>query len=269
MTLFMPTCAEVVDLLTEYEEGALGPFNWLGLKLHLSLCPPCRAFLDSFERTPELLRKLWPEAPVVAAERALGGALAALREGRVPRGPVHHPEDEAWKALEPGGDAFTALLLRVHLGHCEDCRSRHAADEAILPGGATPPGGVTGPGTLDFLRPHLPPEHHWRWTRRGLGGAQVAQLLRNPATGATLNLARMPGGMSMPFHGHGGLELSLVVSGTLQDGPAHLGPGDWLACGPGRQHGPTAGPGAECWSLLRIEGGIRFTGWRRILGAVG
>jgi putative transcriptional regulator len=97
----------------------------------------------------------------------------------------------------------------------------------------------------------------------------VARILVDPATGATLNLAHMPGGRSMPTHRHGGLELSLVLSGTLQDGPARLGPGDWLACGPGQQHGPTAGPGTECWALLRIEGGIRFTGWRRALGAVG
>ena len=263
MTLLMPTCAEVVGLLTEYEEGALGPLGWLGLKLHLSLCPPCRAFLDSFERTPDLLRKLWPEPPAPAAERALGGALAALRQGRIPRGPVHHPENEAWSALEPGGDPFKALLLRVHLGHCDSCRSQHPAGEAI------PATGPSGGDTLGLLRPHLPPENHWRWTRRGLGGAHVAQLLRDPATGATLNLARMPGGMSMPLHGHGGSELSLVLSGTLQDGPAHLGPGDWLTCGAGQQHGPTAGPGAECWALLRIEGGIRFTGWRRVLGAVG
>lgn len=263
MTLFMPTCAEVVGLLTEYEEDALGPLDWFGVKLHLSLCPPCRAFLDSFQRTPELLRKLWPEPPAPAAERALGRALAALRQGRIPRGPVHHPEEDAWRALEPGGDALTALLLRVHLGHCDTCRSTRAAGEAI------PPGGAVGAGTLDFLRPHLPPEAHWHWTRQGLGGAQVARLLRDPLTGATLNLARMPGGMSMPVHSHGGLELSLVLSGTLQDGPAHLGPGDWIACGPGQQHGPTAGPGAECWALLRIEGGIRFTGWRRVLGAVG
>ncbi|WP_243303959.1 cupin domain-containing protein [Geothrix oryzisoli] len=263
MTLLMPTCAEVVGLLTDYEEGALGPLGWLGLKLHLSLCPPCRAFLDSFERTPDLLRKLWPDPPAPAAERALDGALAALRRGAVPRGPVHHPEDGAWAALEPGGDPLTALLLRVHLGHCGACRNQRTTGEAI------PSSGPAGAGALDFLRPHLPPEERWRWTRRGLGGAHVAQLLRDPATGATLNLARMPGGMSMPVHSHGGLEVSLVISGSLQDGPAHLGPGDWLACGPGLQHGPTAGPDAECWTLLRIEGGIRFTGWRRVLGAVG
>ncbi len=55
----------------------------------------------------------------------------------------------------------------------------------------------------------------------------------------------------------------------MQDGPARLGPGDWMACGPGQQHGPTTEPGLDCWALLRIEGGIRFTGWRRVLGTVG
>ncbi|WP_243322808.1 cupin domain-containing protein [Geothrix sp. SG200] len=263
MTLLMPTCAEVVDLLTDYEEGALGPFNWLGVKLHLSLCPPCRAFLDSFERTPALLRRLWPEPPAPSAERALDGALTALRQGRVPRGPVHHPEEGAWQALEPGGDPLTALLLKVHLGHCDSCRSQHPASEAI------PAAGPSGRDALSLLRPHLPAEDGWRWTRLGLGGAQVARLLKDPATGATLNLARMPGGMSMPRHSHGGAELSLVLSGAMQDGPAHLRPGDWLACGAGQQHGPSTEPGLECWALLRIEGGIRFTGWRRVLGTVG
>ncbi|WP_257310166.1 cupin domain-containing protein [Geothrix fuzhouensis] len=263
MTLLMPTCAEVVALLTDYEEGALGPFSWLGVKLHLSLCPPCRTFLDSFERTPGLLRRLWPEPPAPPAERALDSALAALRQGRVPRGPMHHPEEAAWQALEPGGDSLTALLLKVHLGHCDGCRSQHATGEPI------PAAGPSGQDALDLLRPHLPAEDRWRWTRKGLGGARVARLLQDPATGATLNLAHMPGGMSMPLHSHGGSELSMVLSGVMQDGPAHLGPGDWLACGPGQQHGPSTEPGLDCWALLRIEGGIRFTGWRRILGAVG
>lgn len=259
MTLFMPTCAEAVALLTDYEEGALGPFDWLGLKLHLSLCPPCRTFLDSFHRTAPLLRRLWTGTPGPAAERALSGALAALREGRLPRGPQHHPEDDAWRALEPGGDPLTALLLRVHLGHCGACRSTHGPDLAL----------ELGTDPMASLRPLLPPEDQWRWTRRGLRGAQVARLLEDPSTGATLSLARLPGGRTMPDHGHGGPELSLVLTGALQDGPAHLGPGDWIAHGPGHQHGPTAGPGGECWTLIRLEGGVRFTGWRSVLGAVG
>lgn len=259
MTLFMPTCAEVVDLLTDYEEGALGPFHWLGLKLHLSLCPPCRAFLDSFHRTAPILRALWGNPAGPAAERALDGALAALREGRLPQGPQHHPEEEAWRALEPGGDPLTALLLRVHLGHCGTCRGIHGPGQAL----------ASGDHPLAALRPLLPPEDQWAWTRHGLGGAQVARLMKDPATGATLSLARMPGGRTMPVHGHRGPELSLVLSGALQDGPAHLRPGDWIAHGPDHQHGPTADQGSDCWTLVRLEGGVQFRGWRSLLGVVG
>jgi putative transcriptional regulator len=97
----------------------------------------------------------------------------------------------------------------------------------------------------------------------------VARLAKDPATGATLSLARLPGGRTMPLHRHGGPEMSLILCGSLQDGPARLGPGDWIAHGPDHQHGPTAGRGGECWALIRLEGGVRFAGWRSLLGAVG
>lgn len=261
MTLLLPTCAQTVALLTDYEEGGLGPLDWLGLKLHLGLCPPCRAFLETLRRTPSLLQTLCagtdqpPEAP---AERALDGALAALRTGRQPSGPQHHPEEEAWRALEPGGDPLTAILLRVHLGRCRDCRTLRGPDRAI----------AWDPDPLAALRPHVAPEAEWRWTRRGLGGAQVARVLQNPATGASLHLARLHGGGRMPMHGHAGPEVSLVLTGALQDGPAHLRPGDWGTAGPSTCHSPKADPDG-CWALVRLEGGLRFTGWRSLLGSVG
>lgn len=259
MTLLMPTCLETVARLTDYEEGALGPLDWFGLKLHLSLCPPCRHFLKSLHRTPSLLREFWADTPEPAAEKALAATLAALREGRLSLGPRLHPAEEAWQALAPGGDPLTALLLRVHLGHCEACRGVHGSSGAL---GA-------GQDPIGSLRPLLPPEERWRWTRRGLGGAQVARLVTDPLTGATLNLAHMPAGRAMPHHGHCGPELSLVLAGALQDGATRMGPGDWIAHGPGDQHGPAADRGGECWALIRLEGGLRFTGWRSLLGAVG
>ena len=91
MTILVPTCEQFTSLLTDYEEGALGPLDWLGMKLHLALCPPCQTFLRSFERTPALLRQAWDGTAEAPAERALASALAALREGRQPRGPQHHP----------------------------------------------------------------------------------------------------------------------------------------------------------------------------------
>ncbi len=256
MTFLMPTCEQVVSLLTDYEEGALGPFDWFGLRLHLALCPPCKTFLEAFERTPALLRRAWEsEAPAVGptpADRALAGVLAALREGRVPRGPQHHPEPEAWAALRSSADPLRSVLLRVHLGHCEACRESQGQDLAIQP--STDP--------LEALRPHLPPEGQWRWIKRGLGGGRVAVVQEDAATGASLNLACLPGGRSTPVHQHQGLECALILCGALQDGPAHLHPGDWIAHDPGTVHGPTADPGADCWALVALERPVQFTGWR-------
>ncbi|MDP1831060.1 MAG: cupin domain-containing protein [Geothrix sp.] len=255
MTLLIPTCERVTTLLTAYEEGALGLLDWLGLKLHLALCPPCQTFLGAFERTPARLRQVLDDAPTALAELALASALAALREGRAPRGPQHHPEPEAWHALAPGGDPLTALLLRIHLGHCPACREIQGSDQALdLAAGPLP----------DSLKAMLPPEAQWRWSRKGPGGGRVAKLVEDAATGASLSLACLPGGRSTPFHDHEGRECALILSGALQDGPAHLRAGDWITHGPGHQHGPTADPGAECWALVALEKPVRFTGWRAL-----
>jgi putative transcriptional regulator len=255
MTVLMPTCEQVTALLTDYEEGALGPLDWLGVKLHLALCPPCRVFLNTFEQTPALLRRACGEASPRPAERALTGALAALREGRLPRGPQHHPESAAWSALEPGSDSFLLLLLRLHLGHCEPCRSAWGEDKALR----------LGPEPVSLLRPHLPPEGQWRWVRHGLGGAQTAILQEDPTTGASLSLVRLPGGRQAPRHRHLGREWAILLQGGLQDGPAHLRAGDWIAHEPGSQHSPSADPDEECWALVALEKPVRFTGWRGLL----
>ncbi len=257
MTVLIPTCERVIGLLTDYEDRALGPLDWLGVRLHLALCPPCHTILETFERTPALLRwALDQEDASPAAEGALAGALAALREGRVPRGPQHHPGPEAWAALDPGGDPLRAVLLRLHLGHCAACRESRGGHQAIPP--STDP--------LEALRPHLPPETQWHWIRHGLGGGRVAVVQQDTATGASLNLACLPGGHSSPVHNHEGLECALILSGALQDGPAHLHPGDWIAHDPGHLHGPTADPGGECWALISLARPIRFVGWRGAIG---
>ena len=256
MTILIPTCERVTTLLTAYDEGALGPFDWLGLKLHLILCPPCQAFLDTFARTPALLRQVLIEEPTSLAERALSGAMTVLREGRVSRGPQHHPEPEAWRALDPNGDPLTALLLRVHLGHCPSCRETQGpGQEPITLASGAPP---------ESLASILPQEPRLRWIRWGLGGAHMAQVGKTATTGAALFLAKLPGGCQAPSHEHLGQERSVILAGRLQDGPAHLSPGDWICHGAGQWHSPVADPGEACWSLVQLDKPVRFLGWRRI-----
>ena len=261
MTLLMPTCERVTALLTAYQEGALGPLDWLGLKLHLALCPPCQTFLETFQRTPALLRRACGDEATPGAEHALAGAMAALREGRAPRGPQHHPEAETWRQLQPDGDALLALLLRIHLGRCEACRSDWGAGQEPI---ELPPG--PPPAALAAV---LPSSTRLTWLSHGLGGTRLARVGQDPATGAVLYLASLPEGGQAPLHEHRGPEHSVLLRGRLQDGPAHLAPGDWMSHAAGERHAPVADADGECWSLIHLTRPVRFLGWRRVLNLGG
>lgn len=45
------TCIEVVELMSDYVEGALSPADLVRFEEHLSLCPPCREFLAQIRAT--------------------------------------------------------------------------------------------------------------------------------------------------------------------------------------------------------------------------
>lgn len=50
MTENLP-CNVVVELLTDYLDGALDPGTAASLEHHLELCPPCVVFLEQFRAT--------------------------------------------------------------------------------------------------------------------------------------------------------------------------------------------------------------------------
>ena len=90
------TCSQVTDRLTDYQEGAT-PFalRWR-MRIHLSLCPGCKAFLRALKQLPTLVRvALSPSAdPAPEAKAALKGALARLGQSK----------PGAQVALPPAGD---------------------------------------------------------------------------------------------------------------------------------------------------------------------
>ena len=51
-------CIEVVELLTEYLEGALDPAMQRRVAAHLALCPPCVDFLEQLRGTIDSLEQL-------------------------------------------------------------------------------------------------------------------------------------------------------------------------------------------------------------------
>ncbi len=54
-------CQELVELVTEYLEDALTPFERASFESHLAICTGCRAHVDQVRRTVDTLHKLAPE----------------------------------------------------------------------------------------------------------------------------------------------------------------------------------------------------------------
>jgi anti-sigma factor RsiW len=70
------TCAQFVEIISDYLEGALAPAEKIRVEEHLEVCPGCVYYLDQLERTIRLTGRLRPED--VSAEAA-ATLLAAFR----------------------------------------------------------------------------------------------------------------------------------------------------------------------------------------------
>jgi anti-sigma factor RsiW len=73
------TCAELVELVTEYFEGALSLEDRARFDEHIMTCPPCQAHLDQMRRTLDVLGQLPQEVLTAEAERDLLSAFRAWR----------------------------------------------------------------------------------------------------------------------------------------------------------------------------------------------
>ena len=58
----MLSCREVVELVTEYLEGALSEAEEVRFEEHLAMCDGCAAYLDQMRTTIALAGRLDPEA---------------------------------------------------------------------------------------------------------------------------------------------------------------------------------------------------------------
>jgi anti-sigma factor RsiW len=73
------TCREVVELITDYLEGALDEGDRTRFEAHLSACDGCAAYLDQMRVTVAVVGRLEPAELSEGMEREL---LAAFRDWR-------------------------------------------------------------------------------------------------------------------------------------------------------------------------------------------
>jgi len=202
----------------------------------------------------------------------------------------HHPSDELLMDYASGslGEAWS-LAIATHLALCPVCRNAVGCMEtigaslldAIEPAKLSDAAMETLMGRLDEdgddpsgtdMAPSKRPSKYGLpqplrcyaenargeidWRRLGMGASQF--LLPTADGGVTSRLLRIPAGRPVPAHAHGGLELTLVLSGAFSDATGRYGPGDFQEMDETREHQPHAEPGAECICLAVTDAPLRF-----------
>jgi anti-sigma factor RsiW len=77
------SCKELVELVTEYLEGALPPSEHARFESHLAICEGCMTYLDQMRQTIRTLGKLSEQS---VAPEAMETLLTAFRDWRSGRG---------------------------------------------------------------------------------------------------------------------------------------------------------------------------------------
>jgi putative transcriptional regulator len=93
----------------------------------------------------------------------------------------------------------------------------------------------------------------------------MAVLHDDAARGVKLMIGRMPPGKVFPRHEHLGFEQMVVLAGGYDDERGEFVAGDYAVYEPGSAHGPQTLDGDDCWILFRIDGPVRFRGWRGLV----
>ena len=108
-----------------------------------------------------------------------------------------------------------------------------------------------------FIGPALE-EVGWRFVAPGVR----KHTIRLPSENASsLYMLKIAAGTAVPEHGHGGEEMTLILSGAYRDELGRFGPGDVADLDEHVEHQPQVEPGAPCICLVATEAPTRFKGF--------
>lgn len=205
----------------------------------------------------------------------------------------HHPDDSTIMAYAAGTlDEAFAILTSCHLEACSSCREKLRTFELI--GGAALEDTEDAPvsdgafgrvlerisvGKPAELRDAAPASvrldwammpralQHYvhadldsiKWRRIGPGVWQKPIELSEGAR-SSLRLLRIAPGKSVPEHGHGGQELTLILRGAYKDEIGYFGPGDVADLDDDVEHQPRVVSTEDCICLAATEAPTRFKG---------
>lgn len=192
----------------------------------------------------------------------------------------HHIPDHLLAAYAAGNlpDAF-ALVVATHISMCAQCRAgleaHHIAGGLLL---EDMPGKSISAGLKSDVLAQLDTSFRTEpvferrgiypaplngalnaqdpvWKKLGLG---VQQSILSANSEGSVRLLWIPAGQRVPDHGHGGLELTLVLQGSFADETGYYGTGDLEIGDENLEHTPIAGTEMPCICLAATDAPLRF-----------
>ena len=97
----------------------------------------------------------------------------------------------------------------------------------------------------------------WKTVAPGVRKHAIGLSSQSPSSLYMLHIAP---GKALPEHGHGGVEMTLVLSGAYRDELGRFGPGDIADLDEDVEHQPLVEPGEPCICLVATEAPTRFKG---------
>jgi putative transcriptional regulator len=99
---------------------------------------------------------------------------------------------------------------------------------------------------------------HWKMVAPGVRKHDIVLSGNN---GTSLYMLKIGSGRAVPEHGHGGSEMTLILSGAYQDIFGRFGSGDIADLDEHVEHQPIVEPGEPCICLVATEAPTRFKGF--------
>ena len=200
---------------------------------------------------------------------------------------AHHLDDATLMRYASGNlDEAFLVVVATHLAMCEQCRKavRYAEELggemlfACEPADMNPAALNTLLNRIDADEPALARQEAVRGDLPAPLARKVGQSLENIAwrrvapgvkrhviemdnsTSSSLYMLWIAPGVAVPEHGHGGSEMTLILSGAYRDDLGRFGPGDVADLDEHVEHQPRVEDGAPCICLIATETRARFSG---------
>ncbi len=197
----------------------------------------------------------------------------------------HHPDTATLASYAAGSlDEAFATVVAAHLASCAKCRARLYEIEEV---------GGTMLETIDAVglneaaleramsrldepsEERAEPRSAEQSLPRPLGrlvtapldaiawksvapGVAVHRLPTSKAARGSLTLLKIAPGKKIPEHGHGGMEITLVLTGSYRDALGRFGPGDVADLDEDIEHQPVVDSDEPCICLVASEAPTRF-----------